>query len=57
MPYQEDKNYNPVMRTYATEANTYQYRMADSQGVTHGSNYVSTSRGSKQGSGTKIRNL
>jgi hypothetical protein len=34
MPYQENKNYNPVMRTYGStknEASTYQYRVADSQ--------------------------
>lgn len=35
MPYQDDENYNPVMRTYGTTSkvertSTYQYRVADS---------------------------
>jgi hypothetical protein len=50
MPYQEDKHYNPVIRTFEScknEASTYQYRVADSQYTARGSNYVSTSRGSK----------
>lgn len=50
MPYQEDKHYNPVIRTFESirnEASNYQYRVGDSQFTGRGSNYVSTSRGSK----------